>query len=397
MNKLRANLIAKRIKNLKPSATGEVDNEIHRLKEEGVSDLVSLGIGEPKFDTPLNVKSAAIKAIEEGKTKYEPTAGDYSLRKAISEKLERENNISTSPEDIIVTAGAKFAIYLAFHSTLERGDKVIVIDPAWVTYEPAAEMAGAEVVRVSTKESRGFHPDLREIEEAMDDKVKILVINSPCNPTGAVYKEAEIKRIAEIARDYNSLVLSDEPYEYLVFDGEHYSPGSDFENVITVNSFSKSFAMTGWRLGYVTGPKEILEGIKKIYQHSLSCVTAFAQSGGLEALESKETKLEVQKMLTGYEQRRELAITKIKESNYLEQEIKPEGAFYCFPSYSINMPSGQLAKKLLKEYHVATVPGGAFGECGEGHLRLSYSGDIENIEESFKRMEDFFSRCEKKG
>ncbi len=390
MKPAKESWLSDRVEALKPSATGEMDNEVHRLREEGVKDLVSLAVGEPKFDTPENIKRAARKALEEGKTNYEPTAGDFSLREAVSRKLDEENRISASPEEIIVTPGAKFGIYLAFMSVLEEKDKVMIIDPAWVTYEPAAKIAGAEALRVSSKESEGFHPDLEKIERKIDRDVKMVVINSPCNPTGAVYEKEEIKKITHLARENSALVLSDEPYEYLVFDGEHYSPGSDFDNVITVNSFSKSFAMTGWRLGYVTAPKSVIKGMKKIYQHSVSCVTSFAQAGALEALESEESKREVRSMMEAYEKRRDLMLDLIGKSDYLDQRSIPEGAFYCFPSYSIDVASKELAKRLLVDYHVATVPGVAFGGPGEGHLRLSYSYDLETIKEALRRIEEFF-------
>lgn len=384
--------LSQKVETLEHSATEEVDNLVKRMKQSGIKDIVSLGVGEPCFDTPDNIKEAACAALRHGKTKYEPTAGDYELREAICEKFKRENGIAATVEDIIVTAGGKFAIFLAFQAVLSEGDRVMILDPAWVTYEPAARIAGATVVRVPCKEEEGFQPDIGRIRRAMDDSVKIIVINSPCNPTGAVYDPPTIREIVKLAWDHHALILSDEVYEYLRYDGEHYSPASEFDNVITVNAFSKSHAMTGWRLGYVTGPKDVLEGMIKVYQHSTSCVTAFAQPGAIEALTGEESRKASQRMVEGYAERRTLMLKHIRESDFFNCQVEPAGAFYCFPSYNLNKPSAELAKELLEEVHVATVPGAAFGQCGGGHLRLSYATELDLISEAFTRMESFYER-----
>lgn len=382
--------LSKVIEQLEPSATEEVDNAVKRMKQSGVDDIVSLGVGEPCFDTPDNIKKAACDALWAGETKYQPTAGSYELREEICKKFERENGIKVGVDDIIVTAGGKFSIYLAFQAVLEKGDQIMLLDPAWVTYEPAAKMAGADVIRVPTDSTRGFQPDLAAIRKAMNPAVKILVVNSPCNPTGALFEKSAVKELAKITRENRALLLSDEVYEYQVYDGELYSPASEFDNVITVNAFSKSHAMTGWRLGYMSGPKEVLEGMIKIYQHSTSCVTAFAQNGALEALKSEASWQAAKEMTQGYRERRAVMIRLIDESEFFELKTPPQGAFYCFPSYHLDMPSVELAKALLEEVHVATVPGVAFGACGEGYLRLSYATDIHLISNAFERMNTFF-------
>jgi len=384
------NILSKTIRDLKHSATEEVDNLVKRMRQEGVDDIVSLGVGEPCFDTPDNIKQAAVEALWAGETKYQPTNGSFELRKEICEKLRKKNHISADVDDIIVTAGGKFGIYLAFQAVLEKGDQVMILDPAWVSYEPGAKMAGADVVRISTNAERGFQPDLEAIRANMNSAVKIVVVNSPCNPTGTVYQRSAIREISQLAKEYGALLLSDEVYEYQIYEGEHYSPASEFDHVITVNAFSKSHAMTGWRLGYVTGPKDVLKGMIKIYQHSTSCVTAFAQHGGIEALQKRKSDQAAMVMLEGYRERRALMIELIKKSNYLELRILPQGAFYCFPSYTLNMPSLDLSQSLLQEAHVATVPGSAFGTCGEGCLRFSYATTLEDIREAFERMEVFF-------
>ena len=385
-------MLSRRIAILAPSATEEVDNEVKRLQRGGITDIISLGVGEPCFDTPEHIKKAAWEALKAGKTKYEPTAGDYELREEICKKLKRENGINAKAEDIIVTAGAKFAIFLAFQAVLEEKDQLMILDPAWVTYEPAAKIAGASVVRVPCREEDGFQPDIGRVKEAMDGSIKMVVVNSPCNPTGAVYAPSTIREIVKLARDNGTLVLSDECYEYLIYEGEHYSPASEFDNVITVNAFSKSYAMTGWRLGYVTGPREVLEGMLKIYQHSTSCVTAFAQAGAIEALRSEESRQAVKRMVEGYKERRAVMLRLIQQSEFFDLSVEPQGAFYCFPSYRLKKSSVEFAKELLEEVHVATVPGAAFGECGEGHLRLSYATSVENIVEAFERIESYLRK-----
>ena len=385
-------LLSEVIANLEHSATEEVDNLVKKMRQQGVTDIISLGVGEPCFDTPENIKKAACKALMAGDTKYQPTAGSYALREELSRKFKRDNSIEAGVDDIIVTTGGKFAIFLAFLAVLQKRDCVMILDPAWVTYEPAARIAGAKVIRVPSKEADGFQPDLQAIQKVMRKSVKLIVINSPCNPTGAVFPKATIRKIVEMARDRGVMVLSDEIYEYLVYEGEHYSPGSEYDNVITVNGFSKSHAMTGWRLGYVTGPKEVLEGMIKIYQHSVSCVTAFAQAGAVEALRSEASRIAAKQMVEGYRERRALLMRRIEASDFFECKRPPQGAFYCFPSYKGRKSSIRLSKALLEEIHVATVPGAAFGECGEGHLRLSYATSMESISEAFDRMESYFKK-----
>ncbi|RLF98939.1 hypothetical protein DRN58_06015 [Thermococci archaeon] len=379
-------MLSQKVRNLKPSATEEIDTEVKMLKRKGV-DIISLGAGEPDFDTPKNIRDAAAKALNSGKTHYEPTKGDFELREAIVRKLNDDNKINADPEDIIVTVGAKFGIYLAAQTILEKGDSVLLLDPAWVSYESIAKLSEARVTRIVTKEEEGFIPELDIIAENVDKSTKIIIVNSPCNPTGAVYPPRILKSIAEIAEDNGSYVLSDEIYEKLIYKGEFYSPGSEYDNIITVNGFSKSHAMTGWRLGYVHAPKDIIEGMVKIYQHSASCVTAFAQMGALEALVSKESEKFTQEMVREYRRRRDFILKLIEKSDIFECK-KPEGAFYVFPSYNLKLSSIEFTKKLLREAHVATVPGSAFGECGEHHLRMAYTVPNEEIEEAFIRMEN---------
>lgn len=380
--------IATKVSTLELSATDEVDNIVKRMRRAGVDDIISLGGGEPCFDTPKNIQEAAEWAMHAGMTKYEPTTGAFELREALAAKFFEENGINAGPEDIIVTPGGKFAIYLAFQAVLEPGDRVMVLEPAWVSYKSMAQLAGAELVSVDCQASSGFQPDLEAMEAAMDGSVKYIVISTPNNPTGAVYDKASLRGMAELAKRHGALVLCDEVYEYLLYEGEHFSPASEYDNIVTVNSFSKSYAMTGWRLGYVTGPKEILEGMVKIYQHSATCVTSFAQAGAIEALTSKESQRASYRMVAGYKERRDLTEELIEASEFFDC-VSPQGAFYTFPSYTLEMPSLEFATRLLEDAHVATVPGAAFGACGEGFLRLCYSTSKKNLVEAFNRMETF--------
>jgi aspartate aminotransferase len=321
-------------------------------------------------------------------TTYQPTAGIYELREAICQKLKKENDMHVDPEQVIVTPGAKFAIYLALQAVLETRDRVIILDPAWVSHPAIPAIMGAGVIRLATSELNGFQPDPKTLRNALDDSVKVIILNTPNNPTAAVYDKDLVRKIAEMAYDHGALLLSDEIYECLVFEGEHYSPGSEYPNVMTVNGFSKSHAMTGWRMGYATGPQEVLEGMIKIYQHSASCVTAFCQAGALEALQGAESRKAVRGMIDGYSKRRELMMGLLRDSTFFHCE-HAQGAFYCFPSYSLEKPSALLARDLLEVAHVATVPGSAFGESGEGHLRLSYSASEEDIVKAFERIEAY--------
>jgi aspartate aminotransferase len=248
---------------------------------------------------------------------------------------------------------------------------------------------GARVSRVVCPEQEGFEPDPDAIEAAIGDKTKLIIINSPCNPTGAVYAKSTIRAIAELALRHGIIVLSDEIYEDLIFSGAHYSPASEYDNIVTVSGFSKTYAMTGWRLGYVTGPPGILEGMIKIYQHSTSCVTAFAQAGATEALRNERSQSAAEEMIKHYATTRELMLGLLEESEFLECRVA-QGAFYCFPSYTPAVDSATLSMELLEKVHVATVPGMAFGKGGEYHLRLSYAVSEDDIIEALGRIEDFF-------
>ena len=376
---------------LEESATEIVDNEIKRMKRSGVKDIVSLGVGEPYYDTPEFIKQAAIRSLEAGNTKYHATFGDLDLRKAIQEKLSRENQVPAELEDIMVTPGAKFALYLAFQALIKPGDKVAILDPSWVSHTSIPLLMGAELLRVETVESEGYQPDLEKVEAALKQRPKCIMLNSPCNPTGAVYKPETIRKIAQMAHENGTLVISDEIYESLVYEGEVFSPASEFDNVFTVNGFSKRYAMTGWRLGYACGPHDLMKQIIKIYQHSASCVTAFAQAGALEALTNPAAVEATQRMVDQFSRNRQLMMESINNSKHL-QCVRPEGAFYCFIAYDKPVKSLDLARDLLSKSHLATVPGGAFGLGGEYHLRISYATSEDQVVEGLQRLNAYFDQ-----
>ena len=269
--------------------------------------------------------------------------------------------------------------------------KVVILDPSWVSHACIPQLMGAELIRIQTIESKGFQPDLALIERALSQKPKCIIINSPCNPTGTVYRPETIRQITRMARDNGTMVISDEIYEALLYEGKVYSPGSEFDNVFTVNGFSKCYAMTGWRLGYASGPHKLMQKVMKIYQHSASCVTAFALAGALEGLTNPETAQAVKGMVDQFNRNRELMMDTINHSSHLNC-VRPQGAFYCLVSYDKPIISLDLASDLLNSYHLATIPGAAFGNGGEYHLRLSYTTRESHVVEGLKRLNAYFEK-----
>ena len=383
--------LARRLSALSPSATDQASNIAKELQGKGI-DVISLCDGEPQFDTPENIKEAAWESLKAGKTKYGPTGGIPELRELICEKLARENHIKTDARNVVVTPGAKFPVFLTFMTVLNEGDRVVLLDPSWVSYAQALKLAGAEAVHIGSREEDGFQPGLEEIKNAIAGKrVKLIVLNSPCNPTGAVFDRSNLFEIAKFAEDHGVLVMSDEIYEHLIYEGEHYSPGSEFDNVITVNGFSKPYAMTGWRIGYVNAPKAIAEAMLKVYSHSVTCVAEFIQAGAVEALRSEESQRARDKMVQEYQERRDVMMSKIEASEFFDCAT-PHATIYSFPSYRFKSSSIEFSSMLLKEAHVATVPGIAFGESGEGHVRMEYTPTKERIVEAFERIDNFLKK-----
>ncbi|CAG0994186.1 aspartate aminotransferase [Methanosarcinales archaeon] len=376
-------MTAKRLQNITESATLRISNIANELKSQG-KDIISFSLGEPDFATPSHIIDAAKASLERGETHYTPSPGIPELRKAITEKLKKDNKIETKPGNIIVTPGAKQAIFEVILSVLREGDEAILFDPAWVSYDPCIQLAGARTVWAPTSRNNGFSPE--NISEYITKKTKLIVINSPCNPTGSVYSKETLKEIADISIDKNIFVLSDEIYEKIIYDREHISIASldgMQDLTITVNGFSKAYAMTGWRLGYVNAPKEVYELMLKLHSHSVSQATSFVQYAGIAALQGDQAP--VASMVREFRARRDLLVRGLNKIGI--KCARPDGAFYAFADVSEYGTGEKVAELLLNKAFVATTPGSAFGEAGNDFIRISYATSQERIKEALKRME----------
>lgn len=376
-------MTAKRLQNITESATIRISNLASELKSQG-KDIISFSLGEPDFTTPVHIIDAAKASLDRGETHYTPSPGIPELRRAIAEKLKKENKIETKPGNIIVTPGAKQAIFEVMLSVLQDGDEAIIFDPAWVSYDPCIKLAGARTVWAATARDNGFSPV--DIGEYITKKTKLIVINSPCNPTGGVYGKKTLKEIADFAVDKNIMVLSDEIYEKIIYDREHISIASldgMQELTIIVNGFSKAYAMTGWRLGYVSAPKEVYEQMLKLHSHSVSQATSFVQHAGIAALLGDQTC--IKDMVREFRERRDLLIKGLDKLGI--KCTRPDGAFYAFADVSEYGSGEEVAELLLNKAFVATTPGAAFGEAGNNFIRISYATSQERIKEALRRME----------
>jgi aspartate aminotransferase len=376
-------MTAKRLQNITESATIRISNLANELKNQG-KDIISFSLGEPDFNTPEHIVDAAKASLDRGETHYTPSPGIPELRRAIVEKLKIDNNINTIAGNIIVTPGAKQAIFEVMLSVLQEGDEAIIFDPAWVSYDPCVKLAGARTVWAPTTCDNGFTPI--GTGEYITKKTKLIVINSPCNPTGGVYDKSTIKEIADLAVDNNIMVLSDEIYEKIIYDKEHISIGSMDgmqDLTITVNGFSKAYAMTGWRLGYVSAPKEVYEQMVKLHSHSVSQATSFVQYAGIAALQGDQAC--VQNMVREFRERRDLLIKGLEKLGI--KCTRPDGAFYAFADVSEYGSGEAVAEVLLNKAFVATTPGAAFGKAGNNFIRISYATSKDRIKEALRRIE----------
>jgi len=375
-------MASSRLQRVEESATMKAANTANKMREQGI-DIISFTLGEPDFDTPKHICDAAADAMYSGETHYAPGAGIPGLKNSIAEKLCKENKLDAKASEILVTPGAKQAIFEIMMSVLDDNDEAVLFDPAWVSYDPAIKFAGANTTWVPTDPEKGFKPV--DMEEYITDRTKIIVVNSPGNPTGAVYDKQTLRNIADIAIDNDILVLSDEIYEKIIYDQEHLSIGS-FEGMqdrtITVNGFSKAYAMTGWRLGYVHARPDIIKGMLKIQSHSVSSATSFVQHGGIAALEGPQEP--VKEMVDRFRSRRDLLIDGLNGLGIKCQ--KPGGAFYAFADVSEYGDGSTIAEKLLMDAHVAVTPGSAFGESGSNFIRISYATSLERIQEGLERI-----------
>lgn len=355
-----------------------------------MSDVISLGVGEPDFVTPLHIREAGVEAIERGETKYTSNYGTIELRTAISDLLERRYGVRYDPKsEILVTVGVSEGIDAAMRALLDPGDEVIVPDPGYVAYEADVIFAGGSVRPATTHVENRFAVTAEEIEAAITPRAKVILIGNPNNPTGAVIAREELERIGEVARKHDLIVLTDEVYSRLVYGGEHASlvtvPGMR-DRTVLVDGFSKAYAMTGWRIGYVAAPAHILDAMLKIHQYTIMCASTMSQAAALEAVLHGEA--DVKAMVASYEQRRRLSVDGMNRVGLPCYE--PAGAFYVFPSIaSTGLTSDEFAEKLLFEERVAVVPGSAFGAAGEGYIRCTYATAQEKLVEAIERIGRF--------
>lgn len=365
---------------------------IRRIFElaEKVSDVVNLSIGEPDFPTPKNIKEAAKKAVDEGFTRYTPNPGFLELREAIAEKLKKENNIHADPKDeVVVTAGSTQAIFLLISVIIDEGDEVLIPTPAFVAYAPVTLFAGGKPVEVPMVEEEGYKIDVDLLKRKLTKRTKLFILNSPCNPTGSVLTRKNIEEVIQLAMEHDIYVLSDEMYEKYIYDGEHFSPASlegVKDRVITVNGFSKTYAMTGWRIGYYVAPKHIVNEAIKLQMYNAVCPVSFIQKAAVEALKGPQDF--IKNVIKEYDEKRRLAYKLLKEMEGVEV-VEPKGAFYIFPRITYAKDSNKFCEELLIRYKVAVVPGSAFGESGEGHIRISYATSKEKLELGLRRLSDF--------
>lgn len=353
-----------------------------------IPDVVNLGIGQPDFDTPVFIREAAKKALDDGYTRYPPAKGFQDLREAIADKLKEENNIVADPDaEIFVSVGAMQGIFNTALHLLNPGDEVIVIDPGY-DYYSQIRLFGGIPVRVPAYEKNHFKVDPEDIKNAITARTKLMIINTPSNPTGAVFDREILEAIATLARQHNILVLSDEPYEHIIFDGKKHTSIASFEGMknLTISAFtlSKSYAMTGWRVGYVVAPKSFIDEMEKLMEHMVSGVTTVAQRAALAAIKGSQDC--VKEMLRAYERRRKVIYEGLNAIDGVSC-ILPESTFYAFPNISsFDMTSWELAKYLVKEHRVAVVPGSIFGNNGEGYLRISFAVNREILKEGIDRI-----------
>jgi len=377
---------AKRMSEIPPSGTLKVLDLAKKLEREG-KDIIYLAVGEPDSDTPDHIKKAAEKALAEGMTKYVPSAGIPELREAIAEHAGAKG-IKATADEVLVTPGAKAAIFCAMAAALDLGDEVLIPSPCW-TYEGIAKVAGGKPVFVETIRSDGFKLKADKLQEKLTPKTKMLLLNYPNNPTGAVMGEEELRAITDLASDRGLWVLTDEIYDCLVYEGKHVSiatmPGMH-ERTIYINGFSKAYAMTGWRLGYSIAPAELAKEMVKIQQASTTCAASFVQAAGLAALKGPQDC--VRQMVEEYRKRRDVIVEGLNSIEGFEC-TKPEGAFYAFPNIEkLGVKSMELCERLLREAGVAAVPGSAFGPYGEGYVRFSYANSEDNIGKAIDRMRE---------
>ena len=381
--------IADRMKSIPFSGIRTVFEEVVRRERMG-EKIIRLNIGEPDFDTPKHIKDEAKKALDDGKTQYSSNAGIPELREAVAQKLKEENGLSYDPAtEIIITVGGNEAVLITMLGLLNPGDEVLIPDPCWLNYYYCVQMAGAVPISVPTREEYAFIPHIDDFRSRITSRTRMIIINTPNNPTGAVYEAGALKELAQLALEKNLFVLSDEIYEKMVYDGtRHVSIGSFpgmKEHVITVNGFSKNYSMTGWRLGFVAADRQAISALIRIHQYATICATTFAQWGAVAGLRGPQT--DVHHMIEEFDRRRKLVYTALQEMPGIHV-VKPLGAFYIFPNIKgTGKTPMELTQYLIEEAKIAVVPGTVFGEFGNEFIRISYANSYENLEVAMERMQ----------
>ncbi|MDX1952567.1 MAG: pyridoxal phosphate-dependent aminotransferase [Verrucomicrobiota bacterium] len=381
--------ISRRAAMLSPSMTLAIDSKAKQMKAEGL-DVVGFGVGEPDFDTPQHIKDAAAKALAEGFTKYTPSSGIPELRQAIADKFKRENGLNYKPSQVIVSCGGKHSCYNVILATCEEGDEVIIPSPYWLSYPEMVKLAAATPVIVETTDQTEFKVTPEQLRKAITPRTRLFILNSPSNPTGSLYTREEIKALGDICVEKGVLIMSDEIYEKLVYDGaEHTSVASfsqaHYDHTIIVHGFAKAYSMTGWRLGYLAAPEPIAKAIDAIQSHSTSNPTSFAQKGGVAALNGPQDHLKA--WLAEYAKRRGYAHQRLNAMPGISC-VNAKGAFYLFPNISkLGLTSADFCSRLLQEEKVAAVPGVAFG--ADAYLRISYATSMETLEKGLNGIERF--------
>ena len=381
-------MLSKQAVGLKPSGIRKFFDIVSEME-----DAISLGVGEPDFDTPWHIRDEGIYSLEKGRTFYTSNSGLVELRQEICNYIKRKQGVDYDPKhEVLITLGGSEAIDIGMRAVINPGDEVLIPQPSFVSYEPCAIMAGGVPVIIELKEENEFRLTAEELESAITEKTKILILPFPNNPTGAIMERKDLEAIAEVIRKHDILVMSDEIYAELTYKEKHVSiieMEGMRERTILINGFSKAYAMTGWRLGYACGPREILEQMTKLHQFAIMCAPTTSQYAAVEALRSGDD--DVQEMKTAYNQRRRYLINAFREMGL--SCFEPFGAFYIFPRIKeFGMTSEEFAERFLAEEKVAVVPGTAFGDCGEGFLRISYAYSLDTLKLAIGKLADFVGR-----
>ncbi len=383
--------LSEEVVKLKPSGIRKFFDIVHEMK-----DAISLGVGEPDFDTPWHIRDEGIYSLEKGKTIYTSNSGLLQLRQEISKYLERKYNVSYDPtSEMLITVGGSEGIDVGLRAMLNPGDEVLIPQPSYVSYEPCTIIAGGKPVIIELKAENEFRLTAQELIDAITDKTRVLILPFPNNPTGAIMEESDLLAIAKVCVEKDIFVMSDEIYAELTYKGKHVSiaslPGMK-ERTILINGFSKAYAMTGWRLGYACGPKEVISQMTKIHQFCIMCAPTTSQYAAIEAIKNGDD--DIAAMREAYNQRRRFLLNAFREMGL--ECFEPYGAFYVFPCIKeFGMTSDEFATRFLEEEKVAAVPGTAFGDCGEGFLRISYAYSLDHLKTAMERLARFVEKLRK--